>query len=102
MNLLSMPLLGTVAVMLTSSLLALAGDATPSNVQNNCGAVALHQFAVAVNGSNAATTAIDTAPVPTNGFSLSELLELSRNAGLDLTYSIGRTIHWSKISWSIV
>jgi hypothetical protein len=50
-----------------------------------CGAIALHQIAVALQGTRAKTAEIDAAPVPQEGFSLAALVELGQRVGLDLT-----------------
>jgi len=50
-----------------------------------CGAIALHQVAVALQGAKARTAGIDAAPTPLRGFSMADLLELAQSAGLDLT-----------------
>jgi RHS repeat-associated protein len=78
---------------------------------NNCGAVALHQLAVALNGAKADTTTIDAAPVPVHGFSMTELLGLSAKAGLDLIavqapadgpIPVPSLVHWKRGHYSAI
>jgi RHS repeat-associated protein len=82
-----------------------------SNASNNCGAVALHQLAVALKGTNADTAIIDGAPVPANGFSMTELLALSSSAGLDLVavqlladgpIPVPSLVHWKRGHYSAI
>src|SRR5580693_10446478 len=92
-------------------LATLSAAALPLPQTNNCGAVALHQLAIALKGTNADTSIIDSAPVPFNGFSMTELLNLSLKAGLDLTpvevspdapIPVPSVVHWKRGHYSAV
>ncbi|MGA2175353.1 MAG: RHS repeat-associated core domain-containing protein [Verrucomicrobiota bacterium] len=82
-----------------------------SGRSNNCGAVALHQLIVALKGATADTKIIDAAPVPANGFSMTELLALSAKAGLDLvavqrpaggSIPVPSLMHWKQGHYSAI
>ena len=80
----------TGATALAASLASASPDALVDGVPltrgglNNCGLMALHELAMALQGATAETTIIDAASVPAKGFSMTELLDLSAKAGLDL------------------
>ncbi|HEV7925093.1 MAG TPA: cysteine peptidase family C39 domain-containing protein, partial [Verrucomicrobiae bacterium] len=78
---------------------------------SNCGTVALHELTVALKGAAADTKIIDAAPVPANGFSMTELLALSSSAGLDLVavqippdqaIPVPGLLHWKRGHYSAI
>jgi len=78
---------------------------------NNCGAVALHHLAVALKGAKTHTKIIDSAPVPANGFSMTELLALSAKVGIDLVaverpadgpIPVPSVVHWKRGHYSAI
>jgi YD repeat-containing protein len=108
------------SIILTVLIAALASSSPDSQVDaltihpsasNNCGAVALHQLTVALKVAQADISIIDAAPVPANGFSMTDLLALSAKAGLDLIavrspvdgpIPVPSLMHWKRGHYSAI
>jgi RHS repeat-associated protein len=107
----------TGVVALVAALASASPDALVDGVtlhpggSNNCGAIALHELTVALKGAKADTRIIDAAPVPANGFSMTELLALSAKTGLDLIavqspvdgpIPVPSLVHWKRGHYSAI
>jgi RHS repeat-associated protein len=103
-------------IVLTAALASAAPDALVDGVMlvpgvsNNCGAIALHELTLALKGA-ADTKGIDNAPVPSHGFSMTELLDLSSKCRLDLIavqlpadgpIPVPSVVHWKRGHYSAI